>query len=82
VKFLVLMAEADHFDRCAGSSDAEQQAVFDCFTACSEAVRERGSLLQGEALADPAGSRTLTAGDVARLLPPAYTVEVRPVVST
>jgi hypothetical protein len=114
VKFLVLMAETDHFDRWAASSDAEQRAVLDCFTAFSEAVRERGSLLQGEALADPAGSRTLTAGDVhavrdgpyaetveqlggfylvelpdletavdvARLLPPAYTVEVRPVVST
>ncbi|MCW2773303.1 MAG: YCII-related protein [Nocardioides sp.] len=114
MKFLVLMAEVDHFDRWAASSDAEQQAVFDRFTAFSEAVRERGSLLQGEALADPATSRTLTAGevravrdgpyaetveqvggfylvelpdletavDVARLLPPAYTIEVRPVIAT
>ena len=105
------MAEADHFDRWAASSDAEQQAVFDCFSAFGDAIRERGSLLQGEALADPAGSRTLAAGvvregpyaetveqvggfylvelpdletavDVARLLPPAYTVEVRPVIPT
>jgi hypothetical protein len=111
VRFLVLMAEADHFDRWDASSDAEQQAVFDCFKAFGDAVRERGSLLQGEALADPAGSRTLAAGevregpyaetveqvggfylvelpdlesavDVARLLPPAYTVEVRPVIPT
>jgi hypothetical protein len=113
VKFLVLMAEADHVDRWAASSDAEQRAVFDCFTAFGDAVRERGSLLQGEALADPAGARTLagdpravregpyaetveqvggfylvdlpdleTAVDVARLLPPAYTIEVRPVIAT
>ena len=111
MRFLVLMAEADHFDRWDASSDAEQQAVFDCFKAFGDAVRERGSLLQGEALADPAGSRTLAAGsvregpyaetveqvggfylvelpdletavDVARLLPPAYTIEVRPVIPT
>ena len=111
MRFLVLMAETDHFDRWAASTDAEQQAVFDCFKAFGDAVRERGSLLQGEALADPAGSRTLAAGavregpyaetveqvggfylvelpdletavDVARLLPPAYTVEVRPVIPT
>jgi hypothetical protein len=114
VRFLVLMAERDHFDRWDASSDAEQQAVFDCFKAFGDAVRERGSLVHGEALADPAGSRTLAAGDVrvvregpyaetveqvggfylvdlpdletavevARLLPPAYTIEVRPVIPT
>jgi hypothetical protein len=112
VKFLVLMAEEDHVARWNGSSDAEQQAVFDCFTGFTAAVRERGSVLQGEALADPAGSLTLlpggevragpyaetveqvggfylvdlpdldTAVEVARLLPPAYTIEVRPVIGT
>ena len=114
MKFLVLMAEADHYDRWDASSDAEQQAVYDCFKAFSDAVRERGSLLQGEALGHPSASRTLAAGDVravregpyaetveqlggfylvdlpdletavevARLLPPAYTIEVRPVIAT
>jgi hypothetical protein len=108
------MAERDHVERWAASSDAEQRAVFARFEAFGDAVRERGSLIHGEALADPAGSRTLTAGedrvvrdgpyaetveqvggfylvdlpdletavDVARLLPPAYTVEVRPVIAT
>jgi hypothetical protein len=112
MRFLVLMTEADHFERWDASSDAEQAAVFDHFRAFDAAVAERGgTVVGGEALARPAEARTLRAGAVtegpyaetveqlggfylvelptlddavaaARLLPPAYTIEVRPVVPT
>ena len=62
MKFLVLMAERDHFDRWDASSDAEQQAVFDCFKAFGDAVRERGSVIGGEGLDHPKSARTLNPG--------------------
>ncbi|MCW2764651.1 MAG: YCII-related protein [Nocardioides sp.] len=112
MKFLVLMAEEDHFGRWDRSGDADRQAVFDCFRQYTEAVRGRGAVLGGEALASTAEARTLrpgrdrpategpyaetveqtggfylvelpdrdTAVELARLLPPAYTVEVRPII--
>jgi len=67
MRLLVLMSEEDHFGRWDRSTDAERQAGLGCFRAFSEAVRARGSVLAGEALA-------------ARLLPAAYTIEVRPVI--
>jgi hypothetical protein len=114
VRFLVLMAEKDHFDRWAASSDTEQQAVFDCFKAFGEAVGARGEMVVSEPLDRPSTARTLssagaadrsvregpytetveqlggfflvdlpdldTAVELARLLPAAYSLEVRPVV--
>ena len=62
MRFLVLMAEEDHFLRWDRSTDAERQAVFDCFRAFTDAVRERGSVLGGEALASAAEARTLRPG--------------------
>ncbi|MCW2794639.1 YciI family protein [Nocardioides sp.] len=62
MKFLVLMAEAEHFARWDAATDDERQAVFDCFRAFTEAVRERGSVLGGEALAAPTEARTLRPG--------------------
>jgi hypothetical protein len=115
VRFLVLMTEADHFERWAASSEAEQQAVFDHFRAFDEAVATRGGeIVGGEALTRPSEARTLRPGAVrmvtegpyaetveqlggfylvelpdldaaveaARLLPSAYTIEVRPVLPT
>jgi hypothetical protein len=112
MKFLVLMTEADHFERWDAASESEQQAVFACFQAFDEAVSARGGeVVGGEALTRPAEARTLrpgadrvvtegpyaetveqlggfylvdlpdldTAVEVARSLPSAYTVEVRPV---
>jgi hypothetical protein len=105
------MAEADHFDRWDAAADVEQQAVFDHLAAFVAAVAERGSVVQGEALARPSESRTVrgrtvtegpyaetteqvggfylvdlpdleTAVSLAELLPPAYTIEVRPVIAT
>ena len=112
MKFLVLMAEEDTWERWNGLSDAEQRDVFDRFTAFTEAVEERGSVLAGEALdraelartVRPGADRPVTEGpfaetveqlggfwlvdlpdldtalEAAKLLPEAYSVEVRPVV--
>jgi hypothetical protein len=59
VKFLVLMAEEDTWNRWSSLSDAEQQQVFDRFTAFTEAVKARGSVLAGEALDRPESARTI-----------------------
>ena len=114
MKFLVLMAEEDTWERWNALSDAEQQDVFDRFTAFTAAVKERGAVLAGEALDRPESARTVRPGAgpgrqvtegpyaetveqmggfwlvelpdldaalaAARLLPEAYSVEVRPVI--
>ncbi|WP_245155951.1 YciI family protein [Nocardioides sp. 503] len=112
MKFLVLMAEEDHFARWDAADENERQAVFECFHAFDAAVKERGAVLGGEALAAPSEARTVGPGperavtdgpyaetveqtggfylvelpshevavELAALLPPAYTIEVRPVV--
>jgi hypothetical protein len=64
VRFLVLMAEEDHFDRWEASSDAQQQAFFDGLEAFSVAVRERGQILAGEGLDRPEHAVTLRDGQV------------------
>ena len=112
MKFLVLMAEEDTWERWNALSDAEQQNVFDSFTAFTEAVKERGTVMAGEALDRAESARTVRPGPgrpvtegpfaetveqlggfwlvdlpdlesavgAAKLLPAAYSVEVRPVV--
>jgi hypothetical protein len=112
MKFLVLMAEEDSWNRWNALSDGEQQEVFDRFTAFTKEVEERGSVLAGEALDRPEMARTVRPGPdrpvtdgpfaetveqlggfwlvdlpdldtaiaAARLLPEAYSVEVRPVI--
>jgi hypothetical protein len=112
MKFLVLMAEQDTWERWNALSDSEQQDVFDSFTAFTEAVKQRGTVLAGEALDRAESARTVRPGagrpvtegpfaetveqlggfwlvdlpdldsavDAAKLLPEAYSVEVRPVV--
>jgi hypothetical protein len=114
VRFLVLMTEEDHFASWDAASEAEQEAVFDCFRAFAEAVRARGEVVGSEALTRPGEARTLRPGpdrvvvegpyaetveqlggfflvdlpdlgaavEAARLLPAAYTIEVRPVLPT
>jgi hypothetical protein len=64
VKFLVLMAEEDHFDRWEAASEQEHQAFFDGLSAFTAKVRERGQVLAGEALDRPERSRTLREGTV------------------
>ena len=62
MKFLVLMAEEDTWGRWDQLSDAEQQAVFEKFTAFTEAVEQRGKVLAGEALDRSDRARTIRPG--------------------
>jgi len=77
VKFLLLMSEPDHFARWDAASEAEHSAVFESFRAFSAAVRERGELLVGEALAPGDEARTVRPGPDRRVSdgPYAETVE-------
>ena len=59
MKFLVLMAEEDSWDRWNALSDGEQQEVFDRFTSFTKAVEERGTVIAGEALDRPQSARTI-----------------------
>jgi hypothetical protein len=62
VKFLVLMAEEDHYARWADLDDAARKEAFDRFDAFATAVQQRGSMLAGDALAAPEEGRTLHPG--------------------
>ncbi len=61
-KYLVLMAEPDHFRKWDEADDSLQQRVFDDFKAFDAAVRERGTIVAGEALSHPATARTVRPG--------------------
>jgi hypothetical protein len=63
VKFLVLMAEEDHYARWDALDDAARDEMFAGFDAFARAVEERGSVLAGDALAAPAEARTVRPGD-------------------
>ena len=112
MKFLVLMAEADHADKWDALDEAGQEAVFARFRAFTAAVEQRGKVIAGDALDRPEQARTVrpgaerlvtegpfaetveqmggfwvvelpdleTAVAAAKLLPEAYSVEVRPIV--
>jgi hypothetical protein len=54
-----LIGEPDHYDRWDAASEEQQQRVFDHFRAFTEAVREQGTLVAGEAFDRP--SRAFTA---------------------
>lgn len=58
-RFLILMAEDDHFARWEAADDATQQRHLDALHAFTVAVRERGRYLGGEALVHPKNARTL-----------------------
>ena len=112
MKYLVLMAEEDTWDRWNAASEADRDRMMGQLDAFSKAVAEHGTMLAGEALQRPQEARTLrpfdgrpvtegpfaetveqlggfylveladldTAVELTRLLPGAYSVEVRPVV--
>ena len=61
-KFLILMAEPDHFRKWEEADESLQQRVFDDFTAFDAAVKERGALVAGEALSHPNTARTVQPG--------------------
>ncbi|MEV5966201.1 YciI family protein [Kribbella sp. NPDC051952] len=77
-RFLVLMAEPDHFARWDAADEATQEEVFAAFRTFTAAVRERGRFRGGEALTHPKNARTLRPdGDGRRITegPDAETVE-------
>ena len=74
MKFLVLMAEKDHFDTWEATTEQEQEAFFEGLAAFTAAVRERGQVLLGEALDRPERAVTLR-GDTTTEGPYAETVE-------
>lgn len=61
-RFLLLMAEPDHFAKWDAADEALRERVFADFRAFTAAVRERGSFRGGEALAHPDQARTVRAG--------------------
>jgi hypothetical protein len=62
VRFLVLLASEDHFDRWDAADEAEREAAFAAYRAFSTAVRERGTLVAGDALHRPTEARTVRPG--------------------
>jgi hypothetical protein len=61
-RFLILMAETDHFARWDAADAAYQQRHLDDLRAFTEAVRARGRFRGGEALVHPKHARTLRPG--------------------
>lgn len=77
MKFLVLLTEKDHFDNWDDADAALKERTIADFNAFGDAIRDRGTLIVGDALARPEEARTLSAG-VARSVtrgPFAETVE-------
>lgn len=64
MKFVLLMAEEDHYARWDAADEATRERVVADFEAFDAAVAERGSVVGGEALARPAEARTLRGGRV------------------
>ena len=56
------MTEPDHFAKWDAADDRHRERVFADFRAFTAAVRERGSVVAGEALGHPATARTLRPG--------------------
>jgi hypothetical protein len=62
MRFLVLLAEKDHFDRWDSADDAYRERCFADYRAFSSAVRARGTMVAGDALHRPAEARTVRPG--------------------
>src|SRR5882757_6660987 len=58
-RFLILMAEVDHFARWDAADDASQERVLADLRSFTAAVRDRGRFRGGEALTHPKTARTL-----------------------
>ncbi len=63
MKFLVLLAEDDHFDKWEAADDALRERVYTDFQAFDAAVKARGSVVAGEALDRPGAARTVQPGE-------------------
>jgi hypothetical protein len=63
VKFLVLLTEEEHFERWDSADDTYRERCFDDYRAFAEAVRQRGTIVTGDALVHPQHARTLRPGE-------------------
>lgn len=64
MRFLVLLAEADHFDTWDALGPEDRQRAIDDYNAFGDAVRAQGTLIVGDALHRPERARTLRQGQV------------------
>ena len=62
MRFLVLLAEEDHFDKWDDADAALRDRVIADYNAFGDAVRRRGTLVVGDALGRPETARTLRPG--------------------
>ncbi|NPC98867.1 hypothetical protein [Nocardioides sp. zg-DK7169] len=62
MRFVLLMAEEDHFARWESADAVLRERVVADFAAFDRAVQARGSILAGEALEHPATARTVRPG--------------------
>jgi hypothetical protein len=62
MRFLVLLAGQDHFDRWDALDDATRDRAMADFAAFGRAVREAGTIVAGDALHRPETARTLGDG--------------------
>lgn len=62
MKFLILLAEEDHFDRWDAADEQQRTESFAAYKAFGEAVRREGELITGDALQRPGTARTLHRG--------------------
>jgi hypothetical protein len=63
MRFLVLLASPDHVDRWDAAHEAERDVAFAAYRAFGRAVRERGTLVLGDALHRPGTARTVGPGE-------------------
>jgi hypothetical protein len=62
MRFLVLLAEEDHFDKWDNADCALRERVIGDYNAFGDAVRQRGTLVVGDALQRPETARSLRPG--------------------
>jgi hypothetical protein len=75
MRFLVLLTEKDHFDKWEAADPALRKRTIEDYNAFGDAVRERGTLVVGDALDRPEEARTLRPGGSVTRGPFAETVE-------
>jgi hypothetical protein len=63
MQFLILLASIDHFDNWDATEDDERARYFRDYNAFAAAVRERGTLIAGDALGRPETAHTVQVGE-------------------
>lgn len=75
MKYLILMAEEDHFAHWDEADEGLRQRVYEDFRAFTRAVAERGRIVAGEALEHPKQAITVRPGGTVTDGPYAETAE-------